>query len=243
MARAKKNAVKLHEPNEATFDFNKYQFNINQKFKLTKKQINILKTCQKPDTRMVILDGPAGVSKTYVAMLIALEKLRDKKVDGITALRSSVISADSEIGFLAGTIDDKMKYFSNPFGQKLKELLKDSDVEIISKKLLDVLPVSFLRSYSFTDECLILSESQNVMNESLFLCASRAGEGCFVIMEGDSQHQNDLGKKSGFKRFCEAFDDEESRNNGIYYFKFGIEDIVRSEFVKYLITKRIKENI
>ena len=170
---AKKSAVKKpQELKEASFDFSKYHFDIDQKFKLTKKQLKILKTCQNPDTRMIILDGPAGVSKTYVAMLIALEKLRDKKVNGITALRSSVISADSEIGFLAGTIDDKMKYFANPFGQKLKELLKNSDVEVISKKLLDVLPVSFLRSYSFTNECLILSESQNVMNESLFLCAS-----------------------------------------------------------------------
>jgi len=238
---AKKIAKKLAEV--TPFDINAFNFQIDHKFDLTEKQIEVLKTAQHPDTRMIILDGPAGVSKSFLAVLVALEKLRDHKVEGITALRSSVVSADSEVGFLAGELADKMKYFASPFGQKMKELLKDSDAKIIMEKSFEVLPVSFLRSYSFEKECLILSESQNCLMESLFLCSSRAGEGSFVILEGDSQHQNDIGNRSGFKKFCEVFDDEESRDNGIHIFRFGIEDIVRSDFVKFLIEKRIKERI
>lgn len=238
---AKKVAKKIAEI--TPFDINAFNFQISHKFDLTEKQVEVLKTAQHPDTKMIILDGPAGVSKSFLAVLVALEKLRDHKVEGITALRSSVISADSEVGYLAGELSEKMKYFASPFGQKMKELLKDCDAKTIMEKSFEVLPVSFLRSYSFEKECLILSESQNAMIESLFLCSTRAGEGSFVILEGDSQHQNDLGKRSGFKKFCEIFDDDESKENGIHIFRFGVEDIVRSDFVKFLIKKRIKERI
>jgi len=237
----KKKTVKntAKKTNDGVFDFENYNFTVKSTFKLTEKQINVLKICQKPSTKMIILDGLAGTGKTTLSMQIALEKLRDKKVGGITALRSTIQSKDGDTGFLPGSWEEKGQFLGNPFLQKMDELVKPNDKEIISKHLFDFLPSSFIRSYSLRNECIILSEAQNVFFETIFLCATRVGEGSFIIIEGDSIMQNDIGKRSGFKDFCNMYNDEESRERGIYYFQFDEDDIVRSDLVQYLVSKRL----
>ena len=234
--KAVKKSVSQEEP---LFNFNNYHFELNYSIVLTKKQKEIARVAQRADTKMIVLDGPAGVSKTYLAMLIALEKLRDKKVSGITAFRSTIQNSQGATGYLSGDLGEKMHYFSAPFYHKMEELLRKDDKDIISKKLFDFLPTSFVRSISLRDECIILSEAQNCGRSVLIDVATRAGEGSFVIIEGDSILQQDLGKSSGFKRFYDMFDDEESRDHGIYCFKFGVEDIVRSGLVQFIVEKEL----
>lgn len=237
---AKKVANKIAEI--APFDINSFNFQISHKFDLTDKQVRVLKTAQHRDTRMIILDGYPGTAKTFLAMLVALEKLRDHEVRGITAFRSTVQSKDGETGFFTGDWEgEKGKFLGGPFYQKMEELLKKSDMDTIAINAFSFLPSSVVRSYSFTDECLILSEAQNCFFETIFTAATRAGEGSFVIIEGDSVMQNDLGDTSGFTRFCKMFNDDESKENGIYYFKFDEKDVVRSGLVQYLVEKRLKE--
>jgi predicted ribonuclease YlaK len=236
---AKKTAKKQEEPKEPLFDFNSYHFDIQHKFKLTKKQIEVLKVAQKPETKMIILDGYPGTAKSFTSVLVALEKLRDKKVRGITAFRSTVQNQIGATGWLSGGLDEKMQYFAAPFYAKMGELLKDADREKISTKLFDFLPTSFVRSISLADECIILSEAQNCDRSVIIDVATRAGNDSFVIIEGDSVLQNDLGKNSGFKRFYEMFDDQESRDFGIHCFKFGVEDIVRSGLVQFIVEKEL----
>lgn len=239
MAR-KKTPKKLDSSSELPFDFNTYHFQIENDIPLTKKQKEILKIAQKSDTKMIILDGLPGSGKTLISVLIALEKLRDKKVNGITSFRSTVQAKDGETGFLSGDLPEKMRFFSRPFYSKMQELLKDSDIEIISKKLFDFLPTSFVRSISLKKECLILSEAQNARFDTIFDVACRAGEDSFVIIEGDSIMQNDIGHQSGFKKFCSLYGDSESKNHGIYHFEFDESDIVRSDLVQYLVMKRMR---
>jgi len=235
----KKTAKPSVEPKEPLFDFNNYHFEIDNPIELTKKQKEIARVAQRADTKMIILDGLPGCSKTYMATLIALEKLRDKKVSGITAFRSTIQNSQGATGYLSGDLVEKMHYFSAPFYHKMEELLKKDDKDIISKKLFDFLPTSFVRSISLRDECIILSEAQNCGRSVLIDVATRAGEGSFVIIEGDSILQQDLGKASGFKRFYEMFDDQESKSHGIYCFKFGVEDIVRSGLVQFIVEKEL----
>ena len=240
---AKKIAKKVAQKEEAPFDFNNYHFEVKNPHKMTQKQKEVLKVSQDPNTKMIILDGFPGTSKTYLSILIALEKLRDKRVSGITSFRSTIQAKDGETGFLSGDLTEKMRFFANPFYSKMQELLKDSDLEIISKKLFDFLPTSFVRSISLKNECLILSEAQNCFDSTIFDVCCRAGEGSFVIIEGDSVMQNDLQNSryhSGFKSFCKMVDDEDSKAFGIHYFYFNENDIVRSDLVKYLVLKKIQ---
>lgn len=236
---AKKVAKKLAEI--APFDINSFNFEIKHKFDLTAKQIEVLKVAQDPKTKMIILDGYPGTAKTFLSMLIALEKLRDHEVQGITAFRSTVQSKDGETGFFTGDWEgEKGKFLGGPFYQKMEEVLKKGDMDTIATKAFSFLPSSVVRSYSFRDECLILSEAQNCFFETIFTAATRAGEGSFVIVEGDSIMQNDLGDTSGFSKFCKMFNDEESMDNGVRYFKFDETDVVRSGLVQYLVEKRLK---
>lgn len=240
---AKKIAKKTVAREEAAFDFNQYHFDIKNPYKLTEKQKQVLKTAQNPNTKMIVLDGLSGTSKTFLSILIALEKLRDKKVSDITSFRSTVQAKDGETGFLSGDLPEKMRFFANPFYSKMEEILSHSDLEIISKKMFDFLPTSFIRSISLKDECLILSEAQNCFFSTIFDVCCRAGEGSFVIIEGDSVMQNDLQNSkynSGFSEFCKMIDDEESKRFGIHLYKFDESDIVRSDLVQYLVMKKIK---
>lgn len=240
--KAQKKTVKSQSEPENVFDFDKFNFTIKPKFKLTKKQIEVLKTAQNPSTKMIILDGLPGTSKTFLATLIALEQLRDKQVRGITALRTTIQSKDGDTGFLPGSWEEKGAFLGNPFIQKMNELISNKDRDIIQRHMFDFLPSSFIRSYSLMDECLILSEAQNAFFETIFLCATRAAEGSFCVIEGDTIMQNDIGNRTGFKKFCDMFNDEESRSRGIYYFKFDETDIVRSDLVQYLVEKRMRIN-
>ena len=225
---------------EELFDGENFNFKVSHKLKLTEKQKHILKVAHDPATKMIILNGVPGTGKTLASMLIALEKLRDKQVDGITAFRSTVQSQDGATGFLPGEISDKLKYMAGPFYQKIDELVKPDEAKTIKTKLFDLLPTSFVRSYSFRNECLILSEAQNCFESTIQDVACRAGEGSFVIIEGDTLMQKDIGVRSGFEKFYKMFDDRESYENGISCFTLDETDIVRSDLTQYIVTKILR---
>jgi phosphate starvation-inducible protein PhoH len=84
----------------------------------------------------------------------------------------------------------------------------------------------------------IFDEVQNALLSSIETVMTRMQEHSLLILCGDSSgSQNDLGKKSGFSKACEMFNNQESKEHGIFYVKLGVEDIVRSKFVQFVAEK------
>jgi len=212
-----------------------------RKLKWTPKQEQIIQTALNKETNIIILDGLPGTAKTLLSVYCSLELMKAQKISDIVYIRSLVQSSDGQTGFLTGDLEQKTYYYNVPLFDKLGELLNKSTIDSLNKQeRIKAFPVSLLRGYTFNVNSIILDEGQNMVFDSLVTTATRLGKFSKLFVCGDSLMQNDLGKKSGFNEFCRILDDQESRDNGIFYFKLGVEDIMRSGITQYIVQKIAK---
>jgi phosphate starvation-inducible PhoH-like protein len=204
---------------------------------LTDKQKKFLEIALHKDTKMMFVSGPAGTSKTFLAVLSALELLNTRRMSDIIYLRSAVESSDNKLGYLPGEVADKLSPYVQPLIDKLAEFLCKSDVDRLQKEgRLDSIPIGFLRGLNWNAKVIIADEAQNCSTKELTTLITRVGEFSKVFVLGDPD-QSDIGVKSGFSKMMRGFSDEESRKNGVFTFEFSEDDIVRSGLVKFIIKK------
>ena len=209
---------------------------------LTEKQKQLLEIMRDKNTKLVFVSGPAGTSKTYTAILAGLHLINDKRVSELTYIRTAVESSDSKLGFLPGEMDEKMSPYIQPLIDKLEEILSRSDVEKLKKEeRIHGIPANFLRGLNWNARCIVADEAQNMIKKELVTLITRVGEFSKLFVCGDPD-QSDINGKSGFAPIMNHFDDQESRDNGIFIFKFDEEDVVRSGLVKFILKKLKKLN-
>jgi phosphate starvation-inducible PhoH-like protein len=204
---------------------------------LTEKQQCFLEIAKDKNTKLVFVTGPAGTSKTFLAVLHALRMIDEKRVSDLIYIRSAVESADSKLGFLPGEANEKMAPYLQPLLDKLDELLPRNEIDCLQKdNRISGIPIGFLRGLNWNNKVIIADEAQNLTTKELFTLITRVGEFSKVFILGDPE-QADINGKSGFVKMVNTFNDEESRQNGIQVFEFREEDIVRSGLVKFIIQK------
>lgn len=209
---------------------------------LNEKQKKFLELSLDKTTKIIFVSGPAGTSKTYMAVYSALKLLNQRRVSDLIYIRSAVESSDAKLGFLPGEADEKMAPYQQPLMDKLAELLPKGDVDVLTKEQrISSIPVGFLRGLNWNAKVIISDESQNMTYKELFTLITRTGEFSKMFIMGDPD-QSDINGKSGFIKMISYFDDEESRHNGIHVFRFNEDDIVRSGLVQYII-KKVKKTV
>lgn len=207
---------------------------------LTQKQKQFLELASSKTSKIIFVSGPAGTSKTFLAIFHALTMLNDKKVSDLIYIRSAVESSDTKLGFLPGEADDKLAPYIQPLLDKMSEMLPKGDIDVLRKEeRVTGIPVGFLRGLNWNAKVIVADEAQNMTYKELFTLITRTGEFSKVFILGDPE-QSDINGKSGFIKMISHFDDEESRQNGIHVFRFTEDDIVRSGLVKFII-KKIKK--
>ena len=220
----------------------KRQIKIKQ-FPWTQKQKEFFKIALDKDTKIIFVKGPAGTSKTLLAVYCALQLLNMKCNSDIMYLRSAVESSDRSLGFLPGSAEDKLRFFNLPFLDKLEELLVERRVSKLEEEgRISMFPVNFARGMNWAAKGIILDEAQNSTIKEITTVLTRMGEGsrCFILadpMQTDIKNENIQG---GFEKMHKVFSDQESEENGVRVFEFSEEDVMRSELVKFL-TKKLKE--
>lgn len=208
---------------------------------LTEKQQQFLALAADKTTKVIFVSGPAGTSKTFLAVLHALKMINEKRVSDLVYIRSVVECSDAKLGFLPGEADEKMAPYIQPLLDKLSEMLPKGDIDILLKEeRVTGVPVGFLRGLNWNAKVIIADEAQNMTFKELFTLITRTGEFSKVFILGDPE-QSDINGKSGFIKMLGHFDDEESRQNGIHVFRFTEDDIVRSGLVQFIISKVRKE--
>lgn len=209
---------------------------------LNERQKRFLEIATDKSTKLVFVSGPAGTSKTYMAVYAALQMLNQRRVSDLIYIRSAVESSDSKLGFLPGLAEEKMAPYIQPLMDKLSELLPKSDVDSLQKEQrIGAIPIGFLRGLNWNAKVIIADEAQNMTQKEIFTLITRVGEFSKVFILGDPD-QSDINGKSGFLKMISYFEDEESRQNGIQVFRFTDDDIVRSGLVQFII-KKVKKTV
>lgn len=191
---------------------------------LTPTQVEILRS----KARFMLITGPAGTAKTYTALARGLRHLLNHDVDRIIIIRSAVPTRD--IGFLPGDMDEKIEAYSAPYAHLIDQLSpKMKYREMLSKRLIQFESTSFLRGVTFDNAFVIVDEFQNMSGHELETVVTRVGADTSLVLVGDSD-QSDL-------RGSEVDEHRDvimtlARMDEVSSFSFGVEDIVRSDFVR-----------
>jgi phosphate starvation-inducible PhoH-like protein len=207
----------------------------------TDKQKEIISTFLDKKTKVLLLKGPAGTSKTFLSMYCGLTLLNKKRVSDLVLVRSAVESSDSKLGFLPGDIMEKFNVYLTPFHDKFSELLSKSNIDRLQKdNRLTICPINFARGLHFSAKFVCADEVQNFSTRELQTIMSRIGEFSKVFLCGDPEQSDLPHGKSGFAKVYDLFDNDESKENGIFCMELTEEDIVRSELCRF-ITHKFKE--
>ena len=213
------------------FAENKYKLYLKN-FELTEKQHQFLKIAFDKNTKMVFVSGPAGSSKTFISIYAALQLFNMNMHQDLFYVRTIAESAERNLGSLPGDVHEKFNPFMMPMQDKLSELLST----ILGVNNFSCAPINFLRGASWANKLIIADESQNFTKKELVTLITRIGENSKYFICGDPM-QPDINGKSGFSSVMNLFDDEASRQKGVYTFKFTKDDIVRSEILKFIVNK------
>lgn len=204
---------------------------------LTEKQKKFIELALDKKVKLLLVSGPAGSTKTYLSVLASLLLMNEKKVSDILYVRSIVESADVKMGTLPGEADDKLSPYKRPLIDKLDELLPKEDIQFLIKdNRLEGLPIGYLRGLNWNAKAIVADEMQNCTKKELITLMTRTGEFSKVFVCGDPQ-QSDINGRSGFQSIFNLFNDDESKEHGIYTFEFTEDDILRSALVKFIVQK------
>ncbi len=208
-----------------------------REFNFSEKQQKILDCLLNEDTKVVFLTGCSGSSKTFLAVYAALHLLNQDHGKNIVYIRTLVESASRSLGYLPGSESEKFQPFMLPLMEKCEEILEDHcSKQLFNSDKITAIPVNFLRGSSLKNKIVILDEFQNATLRENITSLSRIGEGTKYFVLADYA-QSDINGKSGIKEIVNVFDNPESQEKGIYHFSFGKEDIVRSEILKFIMSK------
>jgi phosphate starvation-inducible PhoH-like protein len=205
----------------------------------TNKQREFFKLISDKETRIIFVSGPAGSSKTLIAVRAALQILNDKKASDIICVRAAVESADSKLGYLPGDLQSKYDVYMMPFADKLEELLPVDQIKRLKNdNRITNQPINFCRGLSFAAKVILMDEMQNATLSEFGTLLTRMGKFTKMIVCADpSQSDLPFNKQGAFEKIVELFSCEESRRMGIHHFKFSEDDILRSELCKFVVKK------
>ena len=181
---------------------------------------------------MVFGIGPAGTGKTYLAVAMAVSALNNKKVGRIILARPAV-EAGERLGFLPGTLQEKVDPYLRPLYDALYDLMDQERVDrALEKNVIEIAPIAFMRGRTLNDSFIILDEAQNTTSEQMKMFVTRMGFNSKCVITGDIT-QIDLPnvRRSGLVEANEVLKNVE----GVSFNYFSEEDVVRHNLVQKII--------
>ncbi len=176
--------------------------------------------------------GPAGTGKTFLAVAMAVNALREKQISRIVLTRPAV-EAGEKLGFLPGDLQNKIDPYLRPLYDALFEMLGAENFEKYREKgVIEIAPLAYMRGRTLDDSFIILDEAQNTTPEQMKMFLTRFGFGSKAVVTGDIT-QIDLpdGKRSGLVEAVKILKNIE----GIKTHRFSEKDVVRHALVQKII--------
>ena len=176
--------------------------------------------------------GPAGTGKTYLAMAKAVQALQSKQVNRIILSRPAV-EAGEKLGFLPGTLTEKIDPYLRPLYDALHDMLDPESIpKLLAAGTIEVAPLAFLRGRSLNDSFIVLDEAQNTTPEQMKMFLTRLGFGSKIVVTGDvTQVDLPSGTHSGLRVVEGILDDVED----ISFCRLTAHDVVRHRLVGKIV--------
>jgi phosphate starvation-inducible PhoH-like protein len=181
---------------------------------------------------LVIGVGPAGTGKTYLAVAMAVSALLNKQVQRIILTRPAV-EAGERLGFLPGTLQEKIDPYLRPLYDALFDMIEGDKVEkLMERNSIEVAPLAFMRGRTLNDSFIILDEAQNSTPEQMKMFLTRQGFNSRMVVNGDlTQIDLPLGRRSGLQDAVDVLHGVD----GIGFVYFDERDVVRHPLVQRIV--------
>jgi phosphate starvation-inducible PhoH-like protein len=175
--------------------------------------------------------GPAGTGKTYLAMAKAVQALQRKEVNRIILTRPAV-EAGERLGFLPGTLTDKIDPYLRPLYDALNEMM-DPDIvpKLMATGTIEVAPLAYMRGRTLNDSFVVLDEAQNTTPEQMKMFLTRLGFGTRMVVTGDITQVDLPQGASGLRLVTRVLDDIDD----IHFSRLTSADVVRHNLVGRIV--------
>jgi len=185
------------------------------------------------DTKDIVFGiGPAGTGKTLLAVQVAVKQFLEGKIDKIIVTRPAV-SVDEDLGFLPGTLEQKMAPWTRPIFDVLREYFQAKEIEgMIEEGIIEIAPLAYMRGRTFKNSFILADEMQNATPNQMKMLLTRLGENSQMAVTGDlaqADRQND----NGLIDFTNLLAKSNSTHLDIVHFAQG--DIERHNAVKEVL--------
>jgi len=207
-----------------------------------KQQVKILPRNRNQETYVLaLLDeskdivfgiGPAGTGKTLLAVQVAVKKFKEGEVDKIIVTRPAV-SVDEDLGFLPGTLEEKMAPWTRPIFDVLREYFNAREIEgMIAEGIIEIAPLAYMRGRTFKNSFILADEMQNATPKQMKMLLTRLGENSCMAVTGDLAQADRL-NDNGLIDFTRLLKEANAKHIDIV--NFGQHDIERHEAVKEVL--------
>lgn len=183
-------------------------------------------------TDIVFGVGPAGTGKTLIAVMAAVKAFKEGDVDKIVVTRPAV-SVDEDLGFLPGTLEQKMAPWTRPIFDVLREYFNAREIEgMIEEGIIEIAPLAYMRGRTFKRSFILADEMQNATPNQMKMLLTRLGEGSKMCVTGDLAQADRL-KDNGLIDFIKLLEDSNASHLDVVHFEQG--DIERHNAVKEVL--------
>ena len=183
--------------------------------------------------KIVVATGPAGTGKTLFATEMGVKNFLTNNVEKIIFTRPSV-TVDEDLGYLPGTLEEKMAPWVRPIYDILYTFISPKDVGLlIEDKIIEISPLGFMRGRTFKNCWIIADEMQNSTISQMKMLLTRLGENTRLIITGDLDQPDRHDELNGLDDFLDKF--KGKRSSSITSVEFGNSDIQREEVVKEVL--------
>ena len=176
--------------------------------------------------------GPAGTGKTLLAVQVAVKLFKEGKVDKIIVTRPAV-SADEDLGFLPGTLEQKMAPWTRPIFDVLREYFNAREIEgMIEEGIIEIAPLAYMRGRTFKHSFILADEMQNATPNQMKMLLTRLGDSSMMAVTGDLAQADRL-KDNGLIDFVRLLKSKDTSHISVV--EFNQQDIERHQAVKEVL--------
>ena len=197
-------------------------------------QENYIMALLDENTDIVVVTGPAGTGKTYLAMQAAIKAMRDGECDRIILSRPAVGVDDEKHGFLPGDINQKMEPWTRPLMDVLREYYTQAEItHMLEEQIIEIAPLAFCRGRNFKHSWVVLDEAQNATPGQLKMIMTRIGVGSKIVITGDIEQADRKSADNGLLDLQNRL--RKGVIPGLQLCTFDIKDVQRHRIIEHVL--------